>query len=487
MKKLLIFLVLLTVSPIFAQPSITEVKLPQYIQGISGTNNKRMPYACLLTLSGLSASSTYRYFNQVVISSDAATTNGAGNVIFRNNSGSFTRTTGPSMSTAGNYSEFTTDASGSYTGWFINEPTGNSRFAPGNDIYIRIMLNNGAGGTTVATRLTTSSSVKVINFGTNATANEGSALYGITSPVAIAKNFVMLYDNIDGTGRPISCTFIEADGTANTTANSYAAFYSDNVNEQEGRYGTIIPNLLPDGIKRIEQRALLTGLDAPGDIIGYETSSNGVWGTVDTKNPTNGDGTSLIVNTGALPVKLNSFSYFLSGRNVKLIWQTGKEVNNSGFEIQRKNIINDSWDVIGFVGGQGTKDASSDYSFEDKNLPSGKFVYRLKQIDYNGNFEYFELNGTVEISLPVKFELSQNYPNPFNPVTKINFSLPKDSRVELRVFDALGREISVLANGDFKAGYHTVEFNGSSLASGVYFYKITAGNYSNIMRMMLIK
>ena len=124
-------------------------------------------------------------------------------------------------------------------------------------------------------------------------------------------------------------------------------------------------------------------------------------------------------------------------------------------------------------------------------MNTGKYQYRLKQIDNNGNFEYHNLNGIAEIGIPAKMNLSQNYPNPFNPTTKINFDLPNDSRVNIKIFDVSGREIKTIVNDYKSAGYYTVQFDASGLSSGVYFYKLST-NGNNITstitkKLMLIK
>ena len=109
-------------------------------------------------------------------------------------------------------------------------------------------------------------------------------------------------------------------------------------------------------------------------------------------------------------------------------------------------------------------------------------------MDVNGNYEYFELNGVVEIGVPVKFDMSQNYPNPFNPVTKINFDLPVDSKITMVVYDVTGKEIAKIVNNEFrKAGYHTVQFNGSGFSSGVYFYSIKTDKNVMTKKMLLVK
>ena len=193
-----------------------------------------------------------------------------------------------------------------------------------------------------------------------------------------------------------------------------------------------------------------------------------------------------------LPVKLNSFLSDVTERSVVLKWITGEEINNSGFDIERAN-ANDKtkWDKIGFVKGKGTLNTSSNYSFEDNMINSGKYLYRLKQIDFNGNFHYFNLESVIEIKAPNKPELSQNYPNPFNPITKINYGLPKDGKVKLVIYDIRGCEIKTLVDNEFKtAGRYTVEFNGSQFSSGVYFYRIHVDlgtGYTEQKKMILVK
>ncbi|MCE1164157.1 MAG: T9SS type A sorting domain-containing protein [Bacteroidetes bacterium] len=194
-----------------------------------------------------------------------------------------------------------------------------------------------------------------------------------------------------------------------------------------------------------------------------------------------------------LPVTLSSFTSNVNGRNIKLSWSTQKESNNKGFEIQRSDVNSQApeYTVIGFINGKGNSNNSVNYSFEDSKLSSGKYKYRLKQIDFNGNYEYFELSGNVEVGVPGKFTLSQNYPNPFNPMTKIDFSVPSDSRVNIKVFDASGREAGTLVNENKKAGYYTVTFNASGLSSGMYFCRMIANSsdnsFTSTQKMILVK
>jgi len=174
-----------------------------------------------------------------------------------------------------------------------------------------------------------------------------------------------------------------------------------------------------------------------------------------------------------LPVELSSFTSSVNERNVTLNWTTSSEESNSGFEILRSSLSeNSDWFKIGFVQSNGNSSSSHNYSYIDRTLSTGKYKYRLKQIDFNGNYEYYDLSNEVVIGIPQKFSLSQNYPNPFNPSTIIFYDIPQDGTVKLRIFDESGREIKVLVNEMKSAGYYTLDFNASNLSSGVYFYKL---------------
>lgn len=188
-----------------------------------------------------------------------------------------------------------------------------------------------------------------------------------------------------------------------------------------------------------------------------------------------------------LPVTLSYFNHSTRENNVSLKWGTTDEMNNMGFEVYRSDAGSGSWSKIAFVNGHGTTSIPQDYSFTDPKLNTGKYIYKLKQVDFNGNFEYFALAGEVKISAPGKFELEQNYPNPSNPTTTIGYMIPSDALVKIVVYDMAGKEVQTLVNAQHTAGYHKAEFNGSGLSSGIYIYKITAGDYSNVKKMILIK
>lgn len=186
------------------------------------------------------------------------------------------------------------------------------------------------------------------------------------------------------------------------------------------------------------------------------------------------------------PVELASFTGNWNGNKVILKWVTATELNNYGFEIQKKTDYT-NWYTIGFINGNGTKESSTSYSFsDDKISTSGKYSYRLKQIDNNGKSDY---SAVVEMDInPAKgFVLDQNYPNPFNPSTKISFSIPKSSVVKLSVYNVVGEEVTVLAQGYFDAGYHEVNFNSVSLPSGVYLYKLQYEGMTLMKKMLLLE
>ncbi len=241
-----------------------------------------------------------------------------------------------------------------------------------------------------------------------------------------------------------------------------------------------------------------------------QTSDNGVYGFLYSAYFINKDtgyvvgsaigNHSLILmttNGGVIPVELSSFTASSSKNTVYLNWSTASELNNYGFEIERKDNKTDlpdgkaGWRTIGFREGKGTTTEQQNYSFTDDlfGVNSHILYYRLKQIDYDGQFEY---SNVLEVNVAsINFALNQNYPNPFNPSTVIGYQLPAAGVVTLKVFDVLGREVATLVDEYKQAGYHEIEFNLSAVrqgpASGIYFYQLKAGDYTDTKKMMIIK
>jgi len=188
-----------------------------------------------------------------------------------------------------------------------------------------------------------------------------------------------------------------------------------------------------------------------------------------------------------MPVQLESFTASLSGRNVILNWKTGFEINNAGFEIERRSEFDLKWKKIGFVQGNGTVNSQSSYSYCDQGLNTAKYNYRLKQVNYNNSFEYFMLNSDVAVGKPVNYDISQNYPNPSNPSSQINFQVPADANVTLKVYDIRGREVKTLIDSYMAAGYYSAQFDGTNIASGIYFYRLNAEGFSKTLKLILVK
>ena len=204
-----------------------------------------------------------------------------------------------------------------------------------------------------------------------------------------------------------------------------------------------------------------------------------------------------------LPVELSSFSASLFGQSVLLNWITASEINNAGFEIERsqksKVKSQTEWERIGFVEGNGTTTETNSYLFIDpldgtgNNITTGTYVYRLKQIDFDGSFNY---SNEIEIEVgltPAAFALEQNYPNPFNPNTTIKYSLPFESEVKLVIHNVLGEIVTELVNGNQSGGNYEITWNAGNLSSGVYFYTIQAmsvknGNqFKSVKKMILLR
>lgn len=294
MKRIYTILISLFITGIAMGQTVTGVYVPQYMQGGSGT--QKVPYVCRLNISGLLANTTYRYYNRMVSAADvnSATSTGYGAYTIVKPTVPFTRvtSTNPSLGNASHYGKFTTDGAGSYTGWFMFESIAIPEYDPGSVVYPRIVINDGSadGSSTVGVvskRLSANNSpITIAGFGSSATTNTGTGIYSTAATNAVAGNFIMLYDNTAGTGRPIAGAVVENDGAANTSG--FIDFYRNNVDAKASTWGTIIPNTpnLPGGIKKIVQYSL-----ADGAKLGNHSSATGDWpkaggGTVSTAAPT---------------------------------------------------------------------------------------------------------------------------------------------------------------------------------------------------------
>lgn len=192
---------------------------------------------------------------------------------------------------------------------------------------------------------------------------------------------------------------------------------------------------------------------------------------------------------GALPVELISFSARRTSEGIELRWETATEVNNFGFDVERSrpNPLNGDviWEKITFIQGNGNSNSPKSYSFLDKKPVTEKVKYRLKQIDNTGTFKY---SPVIEIGTGInKYDLSQNYPNPFKSSTTISYSLADNSQVKIEIYDILGKAVSTLVEGVQDAGSYSINFSKGKLSSGVYIYKIKAGNFVAIKKMIVLE
>jgi hypothetical protein len=187
-----------------------------------------------------------------------------------------------------------------------------------------------------------------------------------------------------------------------------------------------------------------------------------------------------------LPVELVSFTAVYQNSEIVLNWKTETEVNNYGFNIERR-INKGDWDSIAFIEGSGNSNSPKNYSYCDQDLFAGgsNFQYRLKQVDNDGTFEY---SYVVEVDIiPTQYELSQNYPNPFNPSTTIRFSLPKATQLKINLYNMLGEKIETIVEGLYEAGFYKVLYNAHNLPSGAYIYRIESSEFVQVKKLMLLK
>ncbi|MDZ4758847.1 MAG: Calx-beta domain-containing protein [Bacteroidota bacterium] len=277
--------------------SISSAIVPQYAKGNAGaaTNTARVPFFIWAKLTGFTANTTYRYgVRAIQESTDGPTSKGGGNQIFVHQSGNNTFSSSYGLKTVGQYDSLTTDNNGEYAGWFGLELTGNVRFTDGNYIKPRIILNDGvANSSNDSFHLTTADSVKCLDFSTTS----GSGCTGVFSHSKAAdKNFAFLYDNVNGSGRPLSITLIEQDGYDYRNSATAATFYKNNVDSISGAWGTIIPNSLANGVRRVENHNL-----SDGSLYHADTDADGVWatGSINTVNPKGGTTAIQISGTDA--------------------------------------------------------------------------------------------------------------------------------------------------------------------------------------------
>ena len=312
---------------------------------------------------------------------------------------------------------------------------------------------------------------------TRTDAKNSGAAYGLTTIDLGAPGITILSTDVNGTYTNKTGTSMATPMVTGAIALMYSAadisrmlFYKSNIPA-----GTLMfRDVLLNGIDSIEA---LQGITVTG---GRLNVFNAV----------------MEISSPIVPVELVSFNYELLNGAVKLNWTTATEINNLGFEVLRRINNEDVWEKIGFVPGSGTTTEYRSYNFLDEKVTQGSYNYRLKQVDFNGQYEYSN-EVEVELSSPDKYSLEQNYPNPFNPSTVIQFTIGSKQFVQLKVFDVLGNEIMMLVDEEKSAGTYEVEFSAEGLSSGIYFNKLPvparasqdghAGSFVDIKKMIFLR
>lgn len=224
---------------------------------------------------------------------------------------------------------------------------------------------------------------------------------------------------------------------------------------------------------------------APVDELVYQSGTSSIFAFT--------HGRSAFMTVSPTPVELSSFSAIINGNSIKLNWITATERNNYGFDVERALVDNSnnntiSFNKIGFIQGHGLSNSPKEYKYSDNSVLSGKkYSFRLKQIDNDGTITYSKIISIETGNMPIEFTLNQNYPNPFNPSTVIKYLIPGDGNVKLSIYNAKGELVKKVVDQFQKEGSYNFTFNGAGLASGIYFYKIDAGKFSQTKKMILLK
>lgn len=296
----------------------------------------------------------------------------------------------------------------------------------------------------------------------------------------------VVWDNKPGATFTAGTSTVILTGSGDQTVSGNITFY----NLEVSTAGTVT---LAGSITVTNQATINEGatLDVP------EGSTLSIEGAIVNNGEVTGSGT-VTVQGQPLPVQMSSFTVTSLQNGVELRWRTETEVNNYGFEIQRRSTESradargydspNEWKTIGFVQGAGTSTSPREYSYVDAGLAPGRYAYRIKQIDNNGTFS---IHNTAEVEVgvaPKELALDQNYPNPFNPSTNITFSVPTEGRAIVRIFDTQGREVSILFNDVAMPGrIYQATFDASGLATGVYLSSVEFGGQRLVRKMIFLK
>jgi hypothetical protein len=371
-------------------------------------------------------------------------------------------------------------------------------------------------------KLTTTNS-NLLTIGSNASISGGSSSSFVDGPLAhtIASTSLTTKTFPIGKGteyRPVELAITQ--GAATSTTYTAEVFNAAPVsNTIPGTLGPVLStvrywNIVGNPVTAITSSTVKLSYDASDGVTDFEnlkiaqgpSTGGGAWvnlggagtanttGTITSTEALTDYSTNTVytlaqntIGTNALPVEITSFKTITNGKNIELLWNTATELNNMGFEIERRH-GSVAWTNVGFVEGNGTSNVPHSYSFVDKVTAPAKYQYRLKQIDRNGQFEY---SPTIEASpafMAEDYSLSQNYPNPFNPATTFSFAMKHAELTTVKVYNLVGQEVAILFNAVAQPDQlYSLTFEAKNLPSGIYFYALRSSSRNEVKKMSLIK
>jgi hypothetical protein len=289
--------------------SLSSEKTPLYCgsTGSGSADSSRLPILFNLNISGLNPGASYKYYVRMIRMSDTSNINatGAGTSLFLKPNGTWSSSSSPDLSTVGGHDTIKLDFNPVYQGWFGVIYNSDSRFTPGNFLYPMIVLQE-VGGTDVIKKCLLDS-IKVLSFSSSSNSNSGTAIFG--NSFANAKNFVLLYDNTNGTNnRPISIAYAENESLNLSNVNTW---YTNRVNGTNGAWGNIIPNNLTNGIQRIEQRTLNSN-----SVVYAHIESDGIWGNDSTMNRRGGNSRPVSIKSDFAPLQSPIIEFLSTNSNI---------------------------------------------------------------------------------------------------------------------------------------------------------------------------
>ena len=476
------------ISPVLQQVNFSSVSTPLYMG--SGTST-RIPTMFVASLSNLSPNTTYHYYTQAATSADfGAAAGGAGNSILLDNTVSpltITYSSSLSITTAGGYGKFTTNAQGSFTGSFGFIHTSNARFAVGNFVFPTITLT-AEGNTFVQYRFALNDSIQVLQFAVTSGANDGTFIRGTS--LATSGNLVALWKSVDGafvnnqvTERPLSMTIAEKPAVITGSGGSiWRTGFITGYDSTIGSWNTIVPNINNEGVRLIQQIDIATGA-----VIGCNSDADGTWptGAINTTNPIGGT-TSLDISTDdapidggscfkILPVKLSLFEVSKGFDRVNIIWQTAQEINMKEFIVER-SVDGFHWETLTTVMATGNNNMTRNYSATDFHPNTGINFYRLKSVSITGNYDYSIIK-TILFKNASEILIA---PNPATSFVNIYLNTNNNSQSKIQVFDISGKLMQQLStNNDF------IQINTSLFAKGLYTIKVIENNKVNTKSVII--